>query len=584
LNPLDQFRAVWLVDFEFSAPPGERPTPVCLVAREYRSGRTTKIFQDVLSTLRAPPYPVGPEDLFCAYYASAEVGCHLALGWPSPAQILDLYTEFRCLTNGLPTPNGWNLLGALLWFGLDAMSAVEKQSMRSLAMRGGPFTPEERVALLDYCESDVLSLARLLPVMLPRIDLPRALLRGRYMAAAARIERTGIPIDTGTFTRLHDLGDEIRGQLISELDIHGMYESQTFKMGRFADWLSKHDLSWPYTDSGTLVLDEDTFLMMRSIYPEVATIADLRDLLSQSRLCPSLTIGRDGRNRCLLSPFASQTGRNQPSNAKFVFGPAAWLRGLIQPGPGQAVAYVDWSQQEFGIAAALSNDPVMMAAYRSGDPYLAFGKQAGRIPPDGIEQTHAAEREAFKTCVLGVQYSMGAFTLATRIGQSPAHARELLELHRTTYPKFWAWSDQAEIVGMLHGRLRTVFGWTLHTTAGVNPRSLRNFPCQANGAEMLRLACCLATERGVEVAAPVHDALLIEGPADAIEDVVAETQRAMQEASEIVLDGFALRSKTKIVRHPDRLLDDKKTRPMWDRIMGIMDSLDSPRAMEPVQN
>lgn len=273
LNLLDQFRAVWLVDFEFSAPPGERPTPVCLVAREYRSGRTIQIFQDDLSILRAPPYPVGPEDLFCAYYASAEVGCHLALGWPVPARILDLYAEFRCLTNGLPTPNGWGLLGALLWFGLNAMSAVEKQSMRDLAMCGGPFTPEERVALLDYCESDVLSLARLLPVMLPRIDLPRALLRGRYMAAAARIERTGIPIDTGTLARLHDLGDEIRGQLISELDIHGMYEGQTFKTCRFADWLSKHDLSWPYLDTGALALDSDTFKMMGALYPEVAPIA-----------------------------------------------------------------------------------------------------------------------------------------------------------------------------------------------------------------------------------------------------------------------------------------------------------------------
>ncbi len=45
-----------------------------------------------------------------------------------------------------------------------------------------------------------------------------------------------------------------------------------------------------------------------------------------------------------------------------------------------------------------------------------------------------------------------------------------------------------------------------------NPRSLRNFPCQANGAEMLRLACCLATERGVNVVAPVHDASIVEGP------------------------------------------------------------------------
>ena len=67
--------------------------------------------------------------------------------------------------------------------------------------------------------------------------------------------------------------------------------------------------------------------------------------------------------------------------------------------------------------------------------------------------------------------------------------------------------------------------------AAANPRSLANFPMQANGAEMLRLACCLATERGHCVCCPVHDALLVEGPADEIEDVVAETQAAMHEAS-----------------------------------------------------
>jgi DNA polymerase I len=83
------------------------------------------------------------------------------------------------------------------------------------------------------------------------------------------------------------------------------------------------------------------------------------------------------------------------------------------------------------------------------------------------------------------------------------------------------------------------------------------------------------------VAAPVHDAILIEGPADAIEDVVAETQRAMQEASEIVLDGFALRSDVKIVRWPDRLLGDKE-QPMWDRVMGIVERVGSGDG--PVQN
>ena len=37
---LDMYREVWAVDFEFMAPPGERPDPVCLVARELKSGKT----------------------------------------------------------------------------------------------------------------------------------------------------------------------------------------------------------------------------------------------------------------------------------------------------------------------------------------------------------------------------------------------------------------------------------------------------------------------------------------------------------------------------------------------------------------
>ena len=109
----------------------------------------------------------------------------------------------------------------------------------------------------------------------------------------------------------------------------------------------------------------------------------------------------------MLSAFRARTGRNQPSNTKFIFGPSVWLRGLIQPPPGYGIAYIDWAQQEFGIAAALSGDPLMMEAYCSGDPYLAFAKQAGAAPPDATKATHKAIRDQFKSTVLAVQYGMG---------------------------------------------------------------------------------------------------------------------------------------------------------------------------------
>jgi hypothetical protein len=96
---------------------------------------------------------------------------------------------------------------------------------------------------------------------------------------------------------------------------------------------------------------------------------------------------------------------------------------------------------------------------------------------------------------------------------------------------------------------------------------------QANGAEMLRLACCLAIERGITVCAPVHDALLVEGPADEIKTVVAATQAAMAEASRIVLDGFELRTDAKIVRWPDRYMGDRGAK-MWETVMGILEELE----------
>jgi DNA polymerase I len=194
------FQQVWAIDFEFCASAGENPEPVCLVAWELRSGRRVRLWRDEFGI--APPYPTGPGALLVAYYASAEISCHLALGWPAPERVLDLFTEFRNSTNGIPTGNGAGLLGALAYHGLDGIGALEKDEMRALVLRGGPWSDTERAQILDYCESDVAALARLLPAMLPKVDLPRALLRGRYMSAVARMERNGVPIDVGTFELL----------------------------------------------------------------------------------------------------------------------------------------------------------------------------------------------------------------------------------------------------------------------------------------------------------------------------------------------------------------------------------------------
>ena len=333
-------------------------------------------------------------------------------------------------------------------------------------------------------------------------------------------------------------------------------------------YLIANDIPWPRLSSGKLDLCDDTFRQMARSYTKVAPIRELRASLSEMRLS-NLHVGDDGRNRCLLSPFRASTGRNQPSNSKFIFGPSVWLRGLIRPQPGWGLAYVDWSQQEFGIAAALSQDAAMMDAYRSGDPYLAFAIQAGAAPKDATKKTHEAQREQFKQCVLAVQYGMGEVSLAARINQPVARARQLLELHKRTYKQFWKWSDSAVDEAVLGGRLWTGFGWQIYAAGEINDRSLRNFPVQATGADMLRIACVLLTDAGIRVCAPVHDALLIEAPLEDLGGAVDITQALMKQASAIVLDGFELGSDVKEVRYPQRFMD-KRGAQMWDKVMRLI--------------
>src|SRR5262249_20639754 len=59
MPPLERwpYREIWLADFEFLAGAGERPVPVCLCARELRSGREIRIWRDEFGPL--PPYPTG---------------------------------------------------------------------------------------------------------------------------------------------------------------------------------------------------------------------------------------------------------------------------------------------------------------------------------------------------------------------------------------------------------------------------------------------------------------------------------------------------------------------------------------------
>jgi DNA polymerase-1 len=385
------FAEVWACDFEYLAPPGEKPTPVCMVAREFRSGREIRLWQDEFGS-RAP-FRTDEGALFVSYAANAELKCFLQLGWPMPARILDLYAEFRARTSGMGKEQSRSLLAALSFYGLPHITSDEKDAGRALVMKGPPWSESERRAVLAYCATDVEPMGQLLERMLPRIrasrlGLGQGLLRGRYMAAVAAMESTGVPIDTQTLTAIRTHKDEIRADLVREVDIaYGVYEGTSFRIARFESFLDQHGIAWPRTEAGQLSLEEKAFRAGCDAYPWLHPLRELRDFLGKLKL-EDLEVGSDGRNRTSLFPFATKTGRNAPSNARFVYGPSKWIRHLIKPEPGTALAYIDWSLQEWSISAVLSGDAEMLDVLSRGDMYMGFAKLAGWCPPDATKATH----------------------------------------------------------------------------------------------------------------------------------------------------------------------------------------------------
>ena len=378
------FREVWAHDFEF-VPDDRNGTRrvVCLVAKELVTGRTLRVWEDELRAMPAAPFSTGPDAVAVAHNASAEIACFDELGWQHPSNVLDTVAIHRVYTNG--AIGDYGLLAALTAWGLEGIAPEEKHEMRDLILSGGPWSPEQREAILAYCESDVVALDHLLRAMEPGITaeperLPQELLRGEYMRAVAHIERIGIPFDAERLTQIRENREDIARHLIEKVDCDfGVYDGLRFDSRRFKAFLLHHEIAWPTYPSGMPMLDASIFKDMCRINPMLEPLRQLRKSVATLKAM-KLDAGDDGRSRYPVMPFASKTGRNQPKAARFVFGQPKWLRSLIMPAEGRALAYIDYSSQEVAIAAALAGDELLLGGLRQRRPLHRLRRARGADP------------------------------------------------------------------------------------------------------------------------------------------------------------------------------------------------------------
>jgi DNA polymerase-1 len=572
------YRRIFVEDSEYYPGPGldhggregDLPTPLCSTVIELRSGRVQQWWQGEPNPLLPQ---LGPDDLYVSYFLPAEFSQRRAHGFGRPPNAIDAYTEFRRLTNDARVKSGdrpagfYSLPGALLHLREDGLSVSGKDDLRQRIMRGPPYGCRDRVEFQHYNLDDTHGGARAIKKLVPTIEsLPHALYRGEFEWALSGQEQRGIPIDMAGRERIDVHWNDIKVVLVENVDREfDCYEivggEPHFREEKFGDYLKRKRIEWPRLHSGALDLKARTFRDMTRSYEQLGPLHELRSVLAQLR-SNRLAVGSDGRNRCLLGPFGTKTGRNAPSNSKFIFGPSKCMRFLIMPSAGSALTYRDFAQQEVRIAAIKSGDRELLAVCETGDVYNNIAKQLG----------YAENRPLFKTVVLGILYGLEARSLAWRVGISIAEAAEILARLRARFRTFEYFCAATNDHAGLDMVVSTNYGWTMHCPPGTSKRTLRNWPIQAAGSEIMHLFCILAERRGLPVVASIHDAFMAEGAVADIEDVSHELDRAMGDASALVLGGYRLPTDPgagPIL--PGQRFYDKHGEAMWNRINQLID-------------
>ena len=80
------------------------------------------------------------------------------------------------------------------------------------------------------------------------------------------------------------------------------------------------------------------------------------------------------------------------------------MRNLIGTDENHYLIYCDWRSQEAVIQAQLSQDPKMLEAVNSGDPYMYTAIKVKAAPPGAKKKTHKKIREIYKQCFLALAY------------------------------------------------------------------------------------------------------------------------------------------------------------------------------------
>ena len=513
--------------------------------------------------------------IFVSYNVESEASALISLDIdPLKMKWIDLYLEYVMLSNHnneinkgtqllhgreVKLPNhgfakgSKSLAAALFKLCGIKVDTAHKTAMRDLIIsRPTYFSPEEQNAILDYCLSDTEHLPELhkriadtymkfIPKEHRATLRDEAHWRAECSIRTALIVRSGYPIDVQRTRNLsanvpvviRECCEDINNQFPDVMPFKWDKKSLRYTMDTKAlsNWIvSKNFKGWDKTETGRLSLALESFekhFPFRHDFPRNNLGAQILRYLKIQQSLRNFNIkggsqdrnffdylGSDGMVRPYLGQYVAQSSRFQPASTGYLFLKPAFLRSLCSPPKDYLMGSIDYSSQEFLLAALLSGDRRMLEAYIEGDVYLYFAKQSGMVPKWATKETHKKERDLAKSTVLGISYSMTCIGLSRKLSSDVGHyvseeeAQVYIDNFNEVFSTFYNWKKSQIDTYRAKGYVRLADGFFMWKD-NPNDRSLTNMPIQGLGAAILRKAIQLSQNSNVTVVAPLHDSLYI---------------------------------------------------------------------------
>jgi DNA polymerase-1 len=454
------------------------------------------------------------------------------------------------LQHGIELRGPWEDV-SLYGFLIDAdpgSCSLEAMVERRLDLRAGPRADERALFVHELNALLRPEIARRnFGKIHDEIELPLA-------GVLARMERTGIRIDTSELTRLSTLMESGIAQLTGEIHAIAGREFNIASPQQLGKVLfDEMGLPAPvrYGKGKTISTAADVLEGLAPAHEIVRKVLEFRQLSKLKGTyvdaLPALIDPATGRIHTSFNQTGAATGRLSSSDPNLQNIPIKTelgreIRAAFIPREGWKLLVADYSQIELRLLAHMSQDPVLLEAFRQGeDIHTRTAAEVMGVPPMLV--TREARNNA-KAVNFGIVYGISAFGLSANLGISRKEAEVYIKAYFERYAGVKRFIDEIIAKTRETGVARTLFGRERPipdinarnpNARGFAERTAINSPIQGTAADLIKIAMIRIDKAlaGMEsrLLLQVHDELVLESPPGEVDAVKELVRREMEGVS-----------------------------------------------------